>query len=62
MADALRKEDPLGFATVARNNPNFKPLTLCALEYAAQGITSLEEVFRVTEQLAEESLETMAGA
>ncbi len=57
MADALRAADPLAFGHAARQQPSFKPLTQCALEYAVQGITSLEEVFRVSEQLAEESLE-----
>lgn len=57
MADALRSADPLAFGRAARANPNFKPLTVCALEYAMEGVTSLEEVFRVSEQLAEETLE-----
>lgn len=59
MADALRSADPLAFGRAARANEDFKPLTLCALEYAEQGITSLEEVFRVSEQLAEETLESL---
>lgn len=59
MADALRSADPLAFGRAARANEEFKPLTLCALEYAEQGITSLEEVFRVSEQLAEETLEAL---
>lgn len=57
MADALRSADPLAFGRAARANPDFKPLTVCALEYAVEGITSLDEVFRVSEQLAEETLE-----
>jgi len=59
MADALRMADPIAFGIAARAQPSFKPLTLCTLEYATQGITSLDEVFRVSEQLAEETLETM---
>jgi len=54
LADALRAADPLVFASKARQQPNFKTLSHCALEYAAQGVTTLEEVFRVSEQLAEE--------
>ncbi|MCR8923050.1 GspE/PulE family protein [Dasania sp. GY-MA-18] len=54
MADALRVSDPIAFAAAARKQPGFKPLTVCALEYATQGITSIEEVLRVSEQIAEE--------
>jgi MSHA biogenesis protein MshE len=54
LADALRSDDPLLFSNDARNKPDFKTLSQCALEYAAQGVTSLDEVFRVSEQLAEE--------
>lgn len=57
MSDALRSADPLAFGRAARARSDFKPLTVCALEYAVEGLTSLEEVFRVSEQLAEETLE-----
>ncbi|MGK0442424.1 MAG: MSHA biogenesis protein MshE [Pseudohongiellaceae bacterium] len=60
MADALRLNDPIDFARSARSQPDFKPLTICALEYAGQGITSIEEVLRVSEQLAEEGDEKAA--
>ncbi len=59
MADALRSADPLEFARQARSQPQFKTLSECALDYAAQGITTLDEVFRVSEQLAEEVLENI---
>jgi MSHA biogenesis protein MshE len=59
MADALRSADPLAFARAARQVPSFKPLTQCALEYAGQGVTTVEEVLRVSEQLAEEALEVL---
>lgn len=61
MADALRSSDPLGFARVARQQPNFKTLSQCALDYAVEGVTTLDEVFRVSEQVAEESLEHIGG-
>ncbi|WP_019528136.1 GspE/PulE family protein [Dasania marina] len=54
MADALRVSDPIAFASAARKQPGFKPLTLCALDFAVQGVTSIEEVLRVSEQIAEE--------
>lgn len=57
MADALRAADPLAFAREARSLADFKPLTQCALDYAAQGITTVEEVLRVSEQLVDEALE-----
>ncbi|WP_339674155.1 GspE/PulE family protein [Dasania marina] len=54
MADALRVSDPIAFASAARKQPGFKPLTLCALDFAVQGVTSIDEVLRVSEQIAEE--------
>lgn len=57
LADTLRSADPLAFGRAARQQPGFKTLTHCALDYAKQGLTSLEEVFRVSEQLEEETLE-----
>lgn len=62
LADALRSSDPLEFGRKARTQKGFKSLAQCALDDAAQGITSLEEVFRISEQLAEETLETMPVA
>ena len=60
MVDALRSADPSAFGRAARLQPGFKPLTQCTMDYALEGITSLEEVFRVSEQLAEETLENIA--
>lgn len=53
MADAMRRNDNAGFTQAARNSDTYKPLVYSALELAAQGITTLDEVFRVTEQLDE---------
>jgi len=58
MADSLRAADPIAFGVAARAQESFRTLSECALDYAAQGITTLEEVFRVSEQLAEQVLET----
>ncbi len=66
MADALRHNDTSAFAHAARENRHFRTLTQNALDYALQGITSLEEVLRVSsddEQFssyAEETAETLA--
>jgi MSHA biogenesis protein MshE len=59
MADALRRNDSSGFTKAAMASPGFKPLTYVALEYAAQGVTTLEEVFRVSEQIDETVDETV---
>ena len=61
MGDALRAADPIAFGHAARAQAGFKTLSECALEYAGQGITTLEEVFRVSEQLAEQLFETPAS-
>jgi len=50
MADALRANDSAKFARATRTSEHYQPLVISALEKAAQGITSLSEVFRVTEQ------------
>jgi len=62
MADALRKDDSVGFTEAAKRDPNYKPLVFGALELAAQGITTLDEVFRVTEQMDETELEDIEVA
>ncbi|EPJ46802.1 MAG: type II secretory pathway, ATPase [Osedax symbiont Rs2] len=53
MADALRANDSGAFAHATIASDSYLPLVFSALEKAAAGITSLEEVFRVTEQLEE---------
>ncbi len=60
LADALRSADPLAFGRAAKQQKGFRTLSQCSLDYAAKGVTTLEEVFRVSEQLAEESLQTLA--
>lgn len=53
LSDLLRKEDTAEFAKAARAMPNFKTLAECALDYARDGITTIEEVQRVSEHVAE---------
>jgi MSHA biogenesis protein MshE len=53
MAEALRKSDINGFSKAASQAPNFKTLSQAALEYAEQGITSLDEVMSITAQIEE---------
>jgi len=57
LADALRMADPLVFGQAARRQKGFRTLSACALDFASDGVTTIEEVFRITEQLAEEHLE-----
>lgn len=56
MADALRENDVQQFNEAAHNNPDFMPLSFSALEFAVQGITSLEEVLRVSALVEDEHI------
>ncbi len=49
MAEALRSGNQDAFLAAARNSPDYRPLMHSALAYARQGLTSLDEVARVTE-------------
>lgn len=53
MMEALRTENINEFAQTAAANPNFKTLSQAALEYAEQGITTLDEVMSITAQIEE---------
>lgn len=54
MADALRRNDAGGFTVAARLSPGYRPLALIALDYARDGLTTIEEVMRITEALGDE--------
>ncbi|MFO0691010.1 MAG: GspE/PulE family protein [Myxococcota bacterium] len=47
MADALRRSDTHAYIEAASRSVGFRPLAICALEYASKGITSLDEVLRI---------------
>ena len=47
LTDLLGRGDSAGFARAACENPAFKPLHEVALNYARQGITTMDEVLRV---------------
>jgi MSHA biogenesis protein MshE len=53
LADALRNDDSAGFIRIALNQRGFKPLPMAAFEYARQGITSMDEVLRLSGQIDE---------
>lgn len=48
MSYFLRKEDLSSFAEHAVKSHNYKPLSHWALDYAVQGLTSLQEVLRIS--------------
>ncbi len=53
MMDALRDDDTQGFVNATKANKDFVPLSHMALDYAAEGKTSLDEVFKVAEFVPE---------
>ncbi|MCH8537448.1 MAG: Flp pilus assembly complex ATPase component TadA [Alkalimonas sp.] len=54
LADALRRADNDGFASLAYHSEHFHSLGQMALQYAQQGVTTLDEVIRVSEYLEAE--------
>jgi MSHA biogenesis protein MshE len=46
--NALRRNDAIGFANAAMQTPGFIRISTSAAEYAEQGLTSVNEVIRVT--------------
>lgn len=54
MTDALRRSDSGAFATAAGQHPGYRPLVQSALAYAMEGVTSLDEVLRLTGDVEEE--------
>ena len=53
MMEALRDNDTQGFVNATKANKDFVPLSHMALDYAAEGKTSLDEVFKVAEFVPE---------
>jgi len=56
LADALRRDDSADFASIAHGLPSFISLSDSALRLAIDGVTSMEEVLRVSGQLDESSI------
>ncbi len=46
--DALRKNDSAAFTHAATKTPNYKSFSECALNFVRQGVTTLDEVMRIT--------------
>ncbi|MDD5033323.1 MAG: GspE/PulE family protein [Methylococcaceae bacterium] len=51
MLDAVRHSDTAAFAEAAVRQEGFRSLTLCALDYARQGITTPSEVIRIAGEI-----------
>ncbi|WOH35898.1 GspE/PulE family protein [Thalassotalea fonticola] len=49
MMDALKKEDTVEFSQAAKQSEGYRPLALAAYDYAVQGVTTVDEVLRLTE-------------
>jgi len=60
LTDALRREDLAEFTALASAQKSYVPLVRCALDYAIEGITSIDEVIRVVGGLDGNSEETDA--
>ena len=60
MADALRRSDTSDYIRAAHASPGFRSLAICALEFASRGVTSLDEVLRISG--AQEQTTPTAGA
>lgn len=56
MADALRDGSVSRFNAAAHANSNYQPLSASALAYALSGVTTMDEVLRVSAQVEDESL------
>lgn len=51
MMNALKREDTEEFTRAAKQSPDFKPLAICAYDYALDGITTVEETLRLAEMI-----------
>ncbi|MCG5528642.1 GspE/PulE family protein [Halorhodospira sp. 9621] len=56
MIEALRQGDQSGFAAACAADPGYRPMSHVALDYAQQGVTTLEEVFRVLGEMDESTM------
>lgn len=60
MADALRENSVRKFNDAAHAHPNYRPLSASALDFAIRGVTTLEEVLRLSAEVEDESLSEIA--
>ncbi|PKG55759.1 MSHA biogenesis protein MshE [Shewanella sp. Choline-02u-19] len=62
MVEAMRSGNPQEFTNAAYNSPNFTPLAESALEYLAQGMTTIEEVAKLVEDVSDDTLNVSEGS
>jgi MSHA biogenesis protein MshE len=60
MADALRDGSVRQFNDAAHAHENYRPLSQSALDYTLQGVTTVDEVLRVSAEVEDESLGEVA--
>jgi len=60
MADALRDGSVRHFNDAAHAHENYRPLSQSAMDYALQGVTTVDEVLRVSAEVEDESLSEVA--
>ncbi|MFT4939352.1 MAG: MSHA biogenesis protein MshE [Paraglaciecola sp.] len=60
MMNALKANDTVKFGQVALDSPGFSPLAKVALTYAKMGITTVEEVLKLIEMVADDKTEPAA--
>jgi MSHA biogenesis protein MshE len=58
MMNALKENDTVTFSQAAQQSPGFVPLAKIALMYAKMGITSVDEVLKLIEMVADERVIT----
>ncbi|MDN4501934.1 ATPase, T2SS/T4P/T4SS family [Alteromonadaceae bacterium BrNp21-10] len=55
MMDALKRSDTSAFSDAAKANKNYINLAKAALEYAEKGVTTVDEILRLVEMVADSS-------
>lgn len=59
MADALRDNNVRVFNDTAKQSKSYRPLSLAAMDFAAEGLTTIDEVLRVSALVEDENLSTL---
>lgn len=55
MMNTLKDSDTAAFSMAAKESPGFVPLARSALDYAKQGVTTVEEVLKLVEMVADDA-------
>lgn len=56
MLDAIRRSDTGVFTNLVKQSDHYYPISKCALDYAVEGITTIQEVFKITASLDESAM------